>query len=554
MKALRFTLFSAIVALLASGNCRAQVPTDSIVADFRDFISKLEQIHPDPYSGYGGKPYFRLAARDTRHALINDQVTDVREFAYRINEFLAPLKDGHTVAMPDGHFVPGHFPVKYTDPATLIMLEPINDGIIVKALPDEYKGLEGSRLVAIEGMPVKDVWTAMAHYFIAENQSGQMLNLAHYAMQPKALKKVIPSINGTSITYQLLSPSGQEAQVTLPVVPFAQVQQWQAQQAARPSAFPGRQMNYNFLDQLVYGFVDDECKTMYFGAKHMIARDLLENTNDVDSWLQGIYSAVGMPVPPDRQMAIAMVPSLSEEFEKALQLMKQHGSKNLVIDMRGNGGGTTPICRPLVYMLYGDKYLNFHFSDEEEGVMEIAPWTVSQSNLDQINAKSHDKLEYGDFFKYSEFTRSFASDKEMRSEFIDGSMCSIKDKLRALNGAPVYQPEHVYVVTDALTFSAAFHFSYYLWRMGATVVGVTSSQAPNTFMGGQAYFTLPRTGLVGEIDRGTQQFFPDDDPRAKMFTPDLAPTYEDYKRYNFDDNAILLYLMDVINGNIKSNN
>jgi hypothetical protein len=288
---------------------------------------------------------------------------------------------------------------------------------------------------------------------------------------------------------------------------------------------------------------------MYFGAKHMIARDLLESTSDVDSWLQGIYSAVGMPVPADKQMAIAMVPSLSEEFDKALQLMKQHGSQNLIIDMRGNGGGTTSICCPLVYMLYGDKYLKFHFTSEKEGMMEIAPWTVSQSHLDQINAKSHDKLEYGDFCKYSEFTQSFSSVKEMRSEFIDGSMCSIKDKLRALNGEPVYQPKHVYVVTDALTFSAAFHFSYYLWRMGATVVGVTSSQAPNTFMGGQAYYTLPRTGLVGEIDRGTQQCFPDDDPRAKQFTPDLAPTYEDFKRYNFDDNAILLYLMDVINGN-----
>ena len=27
-----------------------------------------------------------------------------------------------------------------------------------------------------------------------------------------------------------------------------------------------------------------------------------------------------------------------------------------------------------------------------------------------------------------------------------------------------------------------------------------------------------------------------------------VPTYEDYKRYNFDDNTILLYLLDYIKG------
>jgi hypothetical protein len=133
----------------------------------------------------------------------------------------------------------------------------------------------------------------------------------------------------------------------------------------------------------------------------------------------------------------------------------------------------------------------------------------------------------------------------MRTDFIDGSMCSIKDKLRAQNGQPIYSPEHIYVVTDPLTFSAAFHFSHHLWKMGATIAGVTSSQAPNTFMANQSFY-LPRTGLTGDICALIQICFPDDDPRAKQFTPDLMPTYEDYKRYNFDDNAPILYLLDII--------
>lgn len=41
-------------------------------------------------------------------------------------------------------------------------------------------------------------------------------------------------------------------------------------------------------------------------------------------------------------------------------------------------------------------------------------------------------------------------------------------------------PERVYVPTDAGTYSAAFHYAFYLWKMGATIVGVPSSQALNT--------------------------------------------------------------------------
>ena len=61
-------------------------------------------------------------------------------------------------------------------------------------------------------------------------------------------------------------------------------------------------------------------------------------------------------------------------------------------------------------------------------------------------------------------------------------------------------------------------------------------------------FMLPRTKLSGSISNTLQMFLPADDPRAKELTPDLMPTYEDYKRYNFDDNTIPLYLMDIIKG------
>ena len=115
----------------------------------------------------------------------------------------------------------------------------------------------------------------------------------------------------------------------------------------------------------------------------------------------------------------------------------------------------------------------------------------------------------------------------------------------AQHGKPVYTPEHVYVLTDPGTFSAAFHYAFFLSKMGATIVGVTSQQATNTYME-QTPFELPRTGLKGSISNTLQMFLPADDPRAKDFYPDLMPTYEDYKHYNFDWNTIPMYLLDYI--------
>ena len=104
------------------------------------------------------------------------------------------------------------------------------------------------------------------------------------------------------------------------------------------------------------------------------------------------------------------------------------------------------------------------------------------------------------------------------------------------------------MLTDPDTFSAAFHYAFFLWKMGATVVGVPCAQAPNTYME-LTLFGLPRTKLKGSVSNTLQMFLPDDDPRAKVFYPDLMPTYEDYKRYDFDDNTIPLYLMDIIKKN-----
>ena len=59
-------------------------------------------------------------------------------------------------------------------------------------------------------------------------------------------------------------------------------------------------------------------------------------------------------------------------------------------------------------------------------------------------------------------------------------------------------------------------------------------------------FTLPHTKLNGSISNSLQLYLPMDDPRAKQLRPDWTLAYDDYKRYGFDEQAEVLYLLDKI--------
>jgi len=525
----------ALMVMLATNGALAQVPNDSIVADFNEFVRLLEETHPDPYSNYGGKPFFRRAAMETRYGLVRDSVTNADELASRIREFTAPLADRHTNLWGDNEWW-RHAQIHFLS---------MNQGIIyVSGLPEQYKDLLGSKLVAIENMPVQDVLNSMAKCFPAENEIGRMTNLCWDCV---SLDKVIPNIPEDSITYHLETPEGKPVALTLPFKMKFDSISWEKEcNIPWTDIFPSKQLQFDFVGK--------GKNTMYFRVRSIYARDCVEymrdNGWDYQNELAGMFWQFyrGQEMPSDPNEAIAMLPSFSGEFEKMLLQMKANGSKNLIIDLRGNNGGFTPIVFPTLYQMWGDEFIKKSSTFNTQGYTIISPLLLKKYNtsLEQMSANSPIKFEYGDYQCEEESGEPIAKvTDEIRNMTISQMMSSVKDKLMAQKGKPVYTPEHVYVLTDEVTFSAAFHYAFYLWKMGATIVGVPSSQAPNTFME-QTPYELPRTGLKGSISNSLQLFLPVDDPRAKLFTPELMPTYEDYKRYNFDQNTIPMYLMDLI--------
>ena len=535
-KLMHYRLSLLLLAMLsASTSVVAQISNDSIVADFRYFLHQLETTHPDPYTNYGGKAFFHRAASETYWGLKDDSVTTREELCWRIRAFLAPLSDGHTQI---------HFPETQGSFSLVpIRIKAVGDGLFIRRLPDEHQQLIGSRLVGIENVQTKDLCEEMMKIYPAENEIGKMANICGHGHQPVVLGRIIPGLRQDTISYHLMTPEGNFVRLPLALIPVKQWKEWNREVTSpMDNRFP--------TENLTYTFADKQKNTMYFRSTSIMARDNIEymyqaGMNYYDD-LKYCYDKVyHRPMPSDTLKAIASLPSFSEEFEKMLQLMKRNKSENLIIDLRGNGGGWTPITYPTLYQLWGDGYLQKNFQNHLYRLLSPLYMQKLNMTLEQFNARYHTNYEFGDYTFFESDEKTQAVTDETRTRFVSNSMSCIQDKLAKQNGQPVYTPKHIYVLADADTYSAAFHYMFYLWKMGAKIVGVPSSQAPNTFME-VTPFTLPRTNLEGSISNSLQLFLPADDPCAKQLTPDILLTYDDYKRYNFDNQAEVLFLLDYI--------
>ena len=221
---------------------------------------------------------------------------------------------------------------------------------------------------------------------------------------------------------------------------------------------------------------------------------------------------------------------VADVFARMLREMKAANSQRLIIDLRGNNGGWTMIMYAALYELYGKRFmdtdLGMHFATKvSDGWLK-----KNNTSLEQLNQDRGTSLKMGDFIEQSSSISNF-----------DLFMCADMSIIEAQEGAPIYTPKEIYVVTDVQTFSAAFHTAYMLWKMGAKVVGVPSGQAPNTYME-VTRFKLPNTGLECSVSNSLQSCFPTDHPMAKTFTPDIQLSYDEYRQSEFSKDAELLYI------------
>lgn len=509
----------------------AQVlPKDSLYTEFKYFIKLLEETHPDPYTEFGGKIQFHKKAFDIGQQIKNNDFT-LEQYNNKLLSFLSNIHDGHTYVFPKAY--EGKIQKKVP-----VSFRTIADGLIINGLPSQYKEYIGARVKAINGTPIDSLCMLISGIMPSENIYGEYNAIEKAFNDPVKLYSLFPKMED-EFYLSVITSDNQNNDLILRLSENAIIDKVEAPKWNRAS------------DRgLCYKYVDDKKQSMYLKIETVMFREAFlymteNNWSNIDDMLDNVYKKVFHEKrPKDRQEAINKIPHLSETFRKMLETMEKNKSSNLIIDLRNNSGGFTNITFPGLYMLYGDKYLNTDMDNISYRLVSPLLMNKLGTTLDEYNKSKGKDYRFGDYsFPSSEKVAKTIEQK--RNDLIKNAMGGADRYINDLYGKPLYAPQNIYVITNAGTFSAAFHYAFYLWKMGATVVGVPSSQAPNTFMEGTP-FELPYTKTKGSISNSAQYFLPAGDKRAKIFWPDLMPEYNDYKKYNFDQDAELLWLLDYI--------
>lgn len=545
-KLFSFLAFVSIFLILGFFSIYAQenkkFNQDLLVQDTRQLAQIFETAHPDPYIRRGGKIAFHRRLQDTRRAIPEDGMK-VKEFYKLLLPFVAALGDGHTnilLSQIQQPFAPG-FPLGLGIVENILYITTVYDKNIKQIL--------GAKLISLERVSFPELVKRQKSLHGWDNEYHNLSNLCRNLRTRDGLESLLPEWKDVkNIRTRLKSYSGEEKDyiialpekiLTDPITSSSKIQ--------LPSV---EKIDFG------YDFLDVKKKTALLRIDGMFSfRENFEYFNMMGvEWVKQYAARTykkfhGASGPAKLEETIAGIPSATETFRSLVIDMRRAATKTLIIDLRKNSGGNSVMGYILNYFLYGNKatqsqdrgysikkYSDFYFNE------------YTEDNLAKINAGRTFALIKDDYNFKGELNffdkNLYVKKREKKNNEYLKMMPSFMEEVKAGKYDGFYLPEKVLAVCSPGTCSSGYDLAVLLYKLGAILVGVPSSQAGNCFAD-IIMFKLNNTGIIGQVSFKYMLAFPNDPEKGCVLRPHFELTYNKLASYKFDPNAEILLALEI---------
>ena len=499
-----------------------------LLEDARQLARILEDSHPDPYYNGGGRIAFHRRLHRVLNAIPENGMTR-DEFFRLVRPFVAGVGDAHTNLL-------GGYEVDRRRPGGLpLRLRVVEQSLVVSGVArEEDRGWLGARLAAVEGVPLEELLVRQRKLRGIDNPYHALQTLVEESLwYGPHLRDLIPEWTDATRVRAALERPGGSAETAEFVVPRGEVS-WIGPRSRVALPVPDASgFRFSFLSAPASGK-----EIGYLRFTHMVGyRETRERR-------EPFLTKLRRP------------PSATEIFRSMVVEMKKRGTDTLILDVRDNSGGDAQIVDILVYFLYGKETLRetLGFGTGETGVFRYSALYFADrrdESLEAINADRLVPLVEGDYeFGWSYLDgepiakRRKPPEEPLGFRYLRDSK-TFWPEFESGEYAGHYCPKKVIVLCDAGTLSAGFSVVVTFHRLGATLVGTPSAQAPNSF-GAAAVWQLRHTGIRGMVPMIAATHFPDDPEKAHVLPVHYPLTYERLVSYEFDPNAEYLYTLELL--------
>jgi len=513
---------------------------ESMAADLRTLVERIEGIHADPYRGYDGRVPLHAALEETVRDL--PPSATVEEFYRRAAPLVAGLEDAHSrLVPPEGD--------EYDDGTRLpVSLRVVGDALYVDGVYEEsLADLLGAQMVAVQGDPVDAMVERYTSLRGSENPYFARMAVAGKVESAEWFDRLLDEPpGGSGPTVEVRGRNGETERRSLEPI----------SSDSEPVAELDRTVELPDGTGPRYRLLADRDAAVFVPANLMYYREVVQSARDrgaeyAASIAREAYGHHFEDEPPeDVEEIVPALPSMVETLIELVEEMAAAETTSLVVDLRDNPGGDSRFVQYLGYFLYG-----------LDTLVEGTDWTVglkrrTEAHRERYGVPETARDEYATFednpagYDFGGRFRNREMPDERRRERMAESVSTgaFAEELSERTHEGYYEPDRVVVATTAGTMSSGFAGAALLAEFGGDVVGVPSGQAPISF-GEAIEVTLPNTGLRADVAGSMYRWTRDPDGDVGSMDRELTRDLFE-ERYDAAGDAALRLALDWADGSV----